>query len=121
MWETFSGLLRRRPHPFKVKNTYVWPYTIFSVLNELPVNEMHIQRILMLSQDDTCIHVRLCTHELSTAGHLALPSSREAVLEYIVERKRMDDLAGSIIDGRFHDQKVCSDYVPLNIPQTLCF
>ncbi len=28
------------------------------------------------------------------------------MLEYIVERKRMDDLAGSIIDGRFHDQKV---------------
>ncbi len=35
-----------------------------------------------------------------------LPRSREAVLEYVVERKRMDDLAGSIIDGRFHDQKV---------------
>ena len=28
------------------------------------------------------------------------------MLDYIVERKRMDDLAGSIIDGRFHEQKV---------------
>ena len=35
-----------------------------------------------------------------------LPKSCEAVLEYIVERKRMDDLAGSIIDGRFNEQKV---------------
>ena len=31
---------------------------------------------------------------------------RELMLDYIVERKRMDDLAGSIIDGRFHEQKV---------------
>lgn len=39
-------------------------------------------------------------------GCLVLPKSREAVLEYIVERKRMDDLAGSIMDGRFNEQKV---------------
>ena len=32
--------------------------------------------------------------------------SVELVLDYIVERKRMDDLAGSIIDGRFSEQKV---------------
>lgn len=31
----------------------------------------------------------------------------ELVLPYIVERKRMDDLAKSIKDGRFHEQKVC--------------
>lgn len=30
----------------------------------------------------------------------------ELVLPYIVERKRMDDLASSIKDGRFHEQKV---------------
>lgn len=29
----------------------------------------------------------------------------ELVLPYIVERKRMDDLASSIKDGRFHEQK----------------
>lgn len=29
----------------------------------------------------------------------------EVLLDYIVERKRMDDLIGSIKDGRFHDQK----------------
>lgn len=30
---------------------------------------------------------------------------REVVLDYIVERKRLDDLVSSIKDGRFHDQK----------------
>lgn len=33
------------------------------------------------------------------------PDGREIVLDYIVERKRMDDLVGSIKDGRFHEQK----------------
>ncbi|KAG7189039.1 hypothetical protein KM043_008631 [Ampulex compressa] len=32
-------------------------------------------------------------------------TSRELVLPYIVERKRIDDLSSSIKDGRFHEQK----------------
>lgn len=31
---------------------------------------------------------------------------RELMLPYILERKRLDDLSGSITDGRFHEQKV---------------
>uniref|UniRef100_UPI00358E0D33 crossover junction endonuclease MUS81 isoform X2 n=1 Tax=Myxine glutinosa TaxID=7769 RepID=UPI00358E0D33 len=38
-------------------------------------------------------------------GQLEVPSSLELVLDYVVERKRMDDLCGSIIDGRFREQK----------------
>ncbi|PFX19394.1 Crossover junction endonuclease MUS81 [Stylophora pistillata] len=38
-------------------------------------------------------------------GCLSVPVARELILDYIVERKRMDDLCGSIIDGRFHEQK----------------
>ena len=30
------------------------------------------------------------------------------VLDYIVERKRLDDLSGSIVDGRYKEQKVCA-------------
>ncbi|KAH8652729.1 crossover junction endonuclease MUS81 [Tricladium varicosporioides] len=39
--------------------------------------------------------------------HTPIPSesSTEIVLDYIVERKRLDDLVGSIKDGRFHEQK----------------
>lgn len=32
-------------------------------------------------------------------------ADHELVLPYVVERKRMDDLASSIKDGRFHEQK----------------
>ena len=39
-------------------------------------------------------------------GQLVLPERRELVLDYIVERKRMDDLCSSIKDGRFKEQKV---------------
>lgn len=31
---------------------------------------------------------------------------RELVLDFIVERKRLDDLSGSIVDGRYKEQKV---------------
>ncbi|KAK6291707.1 hypothetical protein J4Q44_G00374920 [Coregonus suidteri] len=40
------------------------------------------------------------------SGQLRAPQGRELVLDYIIERKRMDDLCGSIIDGRFREQKV---------------
>lgn len=33
-------------------------------------------------------------------------SGREVVLDYIMERKRLDDLVGSLKDSRFHEQKV---------------
>lgn len=35
-----------------------------------------------------------------------MPVGRELVLDYIIERKRIDDLCSSIIDGRFREQKV---------------
>ncbi|XP_051755525.1 crossover junction endonuclease MUS81 isoform X2 [Ctenopharyngodon idella] len=38
-------------------------------------------------------------------GQLRPPVGKELVLDYIIERKRMDDLCGSIIDGRFREQK----------------
>ncbi|XP_045429711.1 crossover junction endonuclease MUS81 isoform X3 [Pipistrellus kuhlii] len=38
---------------------------------------------------------------------------RELVLDHIVERKRLDDLCGSIIDGRFREQKVLQPQSPL--------
>jgi crossover junction endonuclease MUS81 len=39
---------------------------------------------------------------------IAKSGNEEYVLDYIVERKRMDDLVSSIKDGRFHEQKVQS-------------
>ena len=46
------------------------------------------------------------TLESCNLGQLVLPERRELVLDYIVERKRMDDLCSSIKDGRFKEQKV---------------
>lgn len=44
-------------------------------------------------------------------GQLRAPAGRELVLDYIIERKRMDDLCGSIIDGRFREQKVGISFI----------
>ncbi|XP_067680600.1 crossover junction endonuclease MUS81-like isoform X1 [Haliotis asinina] len=38
-------------------------------------------------------------------GQLQRPKGRELVLDFIIERKRMDDLVSSMIDGRFREQK----------------
>jgi crossover junction endonuclease MUS81 len=38
----------------------------------------------------------------------------EAILDYIVERKRLDDLSKSIIDGRYNEQKVDKSKEKLN-------
>ncbi|XP_029656098.2 crossover junction endonuclease MUS81-like [Octopus sinensis] len=38
--------------------------------------------------------------------HPVCPHDDDVVLDFIVERKRIDDLASSIIDGRLHEQKV---------------
>nr|CAG8573282.1 2604_t:CDS:2 [Entrophospora candida] len=42
----------------------------------------------------------------------------EIVLDYIIERKRMDDLIGSIKDGRFREQKESITYI---IPDNLIY
>jgi len=42
----------------------------------------------------------------------------EVVLDWIVERKRLDDLVGSIKDGRFHEQKVNNHTQPKPQPST---
>ena len=42
----------------------------------------------------------------NVSGSLSVPVARELVLDYIAERKRMDDLCCSITDGRFREQKV---------------
>jgi crossover junction endonuclease MUS81 len=46
------------------------------------------------------------TLDIGDALWIAKSGSEEYVLDYIVERKRMDDLVNSIQDGRFHEQKV---------------
>lgn len=40
----------------------------------------------------------------------------ELVLDHIVERKRLDDLCSSIIDGRFREQKVPLLASPYSLP-----
>ena len=44
--------------------------------------------------------------DVGDALWIANSGGEEYVLDYIVERKRMDDLVQSITGGRFHEQKV---------------
>ncbi|XP_053485163.1 crossover junction endonuclease MUS81 isoform X2 [Ictalurus furcatus] len=49
-------------------------------------------------------------------GQLRPPAAKELVLDYIIERKRIDDLCGSIMDGRFREQKFRLKRCGLNKP-----
>ncbi|XP_076033706.1 mus81 structure-specific endonuclease subunit isoform X2 [Oratosquilla oratoria] len=49
-------------------------------------------------------------------GRLQAPKAKELVLPYIIERKRMDDLASSIRDGRFKEQKFRLKQTGLSCP-----
>ncbi|XP_018113175.1 crossover junction endonuclease MUS81 isoform X2 [Xenopus laevis] len=59
------------------------------------VRKLHIGDFLWVAQEKV----------QPVPGQLRIPQARELVLDYVVERKRMDDLCGSIIDGRFREQK----------------
>lgn len=59
------------------------------------VRKLHIGDFLWIAQEK--VH--------PVPGQLRIPQPQELVLDYIIERKRMDDLCGSIIDGRFREQK----------------
>ena len=54
-------------------------------------------------------------------GCLSVPVACELVLDYIIERKRMDDLCGSIIDGRFREQKVLLNCDNLFCSAQICY
>lgn len=53
------------------------------------------------------------------SGQLHPPVPKELVLDYIIERKRIDDLCGSIIDGRFREQKVWHSNASNNLVNTV--
>lgn len=87
--ETSCGWLEKRCHLFQVANNF---YCL---------------------QLTSCITMLKTGSLVLSAGQLQAPVGRELVLDYIIERKRIDDLCGSIIDGRFREQKVgvCHRYL----------
>ncbi|XP_067877739.1 crossover junction endonuclease MUS81 isoform X2 [Heterodontus francisci] len=62
---------------------------------EFDVRKLHVGDFLWIARERV-------PHQ---PGQLHPHRPRELVLDYVVERKRMDDLCGSIVDGRFREQK----------------
>ncbi|KAJ8309309.1 hypothetical protein KUTeg_014183 [Tegillarca granosa] len=58
-------------------------------------SKLQVGDILWVAQEKTS----------AVQGQLVKPQARELVLDYIIERKRMDDLVHSCTDGRLPDQK----------------
>ncbi|XP_052251235.1 crossover junction endonuclease MUS81-like isoform X3 [Dreissena polymorpha] len=62
---------------------------------ECDLRKLHVGDILWVAREKTRL----------APGVLGRPAGRELVLNYIIERKRMDDLVSSCIDGRYKEQK----------------
>ncbi|ODM95428.1 Crossover junction endonuclease MUS81 [Orchesella cincta] len=74
------------------------------VINELQKNGVTVY-VHRLNVGD---FVWVCREIADVAGNrnrLTMSRTNELILPYVVERKRTDDLASSIRDGRFHEQK----------------
>ncbi|KAL5008151.1 hypothetical protein ScPMuIL_013732 [Solemya velum] len=59
------------------------------------LRKLHVGDLLWIAREKT----------RAVPGQLAKPQGRELVLDYIIERKRMDDYVHSCIDGRLQEQK----------------
>ncbi|KAL3874841.1 hypothetical protein ACJMK2_037803, partial [Sinanodonta woodiana] len=62
---------------------------------ECDLRRLHVGDMLWIAREKT--------H--AVPGQLTKLKGRELVLDYIIERKRMDDLVSSFVDGRFKEQK----------------
>ena len=67
-----------------------------------PIDKERLEREIGQGGVDYCVR----SLDIGDGLWIAKSGSEEYVLDYIVERKRMDDLVMSIHDGRFHEQKV---------------
>ncbi|CAL8085032.1 unnamed protein product [Orchesella dallaii] len=74
------------------------------VINELQKNGVTIY-VHRLNIGDFVWVCREVTDVSGNRNRLTISRTNELILSYVVERKRTDDLAHSIRDGRFHEQK----------------
>lgn len=99
-------------------------YTVKLIVDNREIhNEKDLER-LELGLRDGGVDYTLRSLDVGDALWIAKSGNEEYVLDYIVERKRMDDLVGSIKDGRFHEQKVRSSILPFLLwlyPSTCVF
>lgn len=81
----FAWIARERPHPNRAKAS----------------------ASLSASHSLSAPHPLTLTSRFPSSKHgfISNKPRRELIFDYVVERKRVDDLVSSIIDGRFHEQK----------------
>ncbi|KAK3599160.1 hypothetical protein CHS0354_040998 [Potamilus streckersoni] len=73
---------------------------------ECDLRRLHVGDMLWIAREKT--------H--AVPGQLTKLKGRELVLDYIIERKRMDDLVSSFVDGRFKEQKFRLKHCGLRYP-----
>ena len=83
-------------------------YSIQLIMDNREIHSQEDRTRLERGMSDGGVPYTVRSLDIGDALWIAKTDSAEYVLDYIVERKRMDDLVSSITDGRFHEQKVTS-------------
>ena len=128
------GFLDRPVAPVASLQTSNMPHVSQSVISSrdvrvLPAGSYSIQLIMDNREIHSQVDKDRLEREIGLAGidfsvraldigdvlWIAKSGSGEYVLDYIIERKRMDDLVSSITDGRFHEQKVPIPFPPCKL------
>ena len=116
----FPGLSPAEDYGFEPMNAIIFEpgtYKIILLIDVREVKNKHDEDTLRkeLSQKGVTIEVRnLNLGDMLWIARSESPGlrgeERECVLDYVVERKRLDDLCSSIRDGRYDEQKVSAKF-----------
>jgi len=85
-------------------------YTVKLIVDNREIHKERDLERLEIGLREGGVDYSLRSLDVGDAVWIAKSGTEEYVLDYIVERKRMDDLVSSIKDGRFHEQKVPPPY-----------
>lgn len=93
---------------------YIFPAGSYSIFMVLDIREgRHSNEALIPDLEARGVNIERRALAIGDVAWIAVKTSvdglggpQECVLDFIVERKRTDDLVGSVKDGRFHEQKV---------------
>ncbi|VVC36826.1 Restriction endonuclease type II-like,DNA polymerase beta-like, N-terminal domain,ERCC4 domain [Cinara cedri] len=100
----------QNPSAAEKENIILWPneFTVILLIDTGESSSLRKTNMDKVTSELSSLNVNFEMRRLSVGDFAWIcrdKTGKELMLPYILERKRLDDLSGSITDGRFHEQK----------------
>ncbi|XP_022171158.1 crossover junction endonuclease MUS81 [Myzus persicae] len=107
---THDDLPKNNPANVEKEKIVLWPneFTVVLLIDTGESSSLRKTNVDKVISELSSLNVTFEMRRLSVGDFAWIcrdRSGKELMLPYILERKRLDDLSGSIQDGRFHEQK----------------